>query len=153
MASTGINLFYMRKLLAQLLFIIGATLCISIQSLAQNLPDLAVASVSWTGQPVAGQGLTLNMVVTNIGSGAASGSWQDEWVLSTNTTVGGQVAGGVFTENCNFGQCNHTVSSNGSYSVSLGFTLPNVPAGAYYLIGVVDDGDSLYESNYANNTS
>jgi hypothetical protein len=42
---------------------------------------------------------------------------------------------------------------NGSYSESATFTLPNVPAGNYYLLAVANDQSALFESNYANNVS
>ena len=114
-----------------------------------GIPDLAPVSVTWSGQPVAGQGLTLNMVVTNIGNGSANGDWYDTWVLSTNTTLAGAVPNGTFSTGFYGG---HSVSAGGSYTSSLGVSLPNVAAGSYYLIGFPNSGGNLWESSSANNT-
>jgi hypothetical protein len=112
-----------------------------------GLPDLSPVSVGWTGQPVAGQSLTLTMTVTNIGSGFASGVWDEAFFLSTNATTNGAVAGGSFTPFA----VSRTVDTNSSYTNSHTVTLPNVPPGVYYLIGVADIANQVFESNETNN--
>ncbi|HEY3861636.1 MAG TPA: CARDB domain-containing protein, partial [Verrucomicrobiae bacterium] len=111
------------------------------------IPDLAVTSVTFSGEAVVGQPLTVSMVVTNIGSGFANGAWYDEFVLSSSPSLADAVPGGTF----NF-TLSHTVPTNGSYTVNQNITLPAVPVGQYYLIGVADDQNNVEESTYANNT-
>ena len=112
------------------------------------LPDLAPVSVSWNNPPVAGQANTLNMVVTNLGNGAASGGWYNQWILSTTTNAANAVANGTFENS----YCCFNAPTNGSYTTSIGVTLPAVPAGNYYLIAQADDRNYVYESNENNNS-
>src|SRR4029077_1949915 len=112
-----------------------------------NLPDLAVASVSWTGPPVAGQSFVVSLVVTNVGGSTASGGWVDEFVLSTSTSVTDAVPN-VTLQFCNV---SHSVAPNGSYTNTQTWTLLGAPSGQYYLIGVADVFNNLAEANEGNN--
>jgi hypothetical protein len=119
--------------------------------LGPSIPDLAITGVSWTGTPTAGQNLAVSLTVTNVGNGTANSSWNDAWVLSTNTTLQGAVSS-VFQNGA--GRLlppgsGYTISYNNSYGGML--PLPNVPAGNYYLIGIANYGSNLWESGYANN--
>ncbi|HWD19379.1 MAG TPA: hypothetical protein VHB20_08865, partial [Verrucomicrobiae bacterium] len=116
-----------------------------------GVPDLAPVEVGWTGTPTAGQTLAVHMTITNSGSGDAKTAWYNEWVLSTNATVAGAVAGGTW-EYYTFGYSWEIVPAGGSIVVHGNYTMPTVPAGLYYLVGVVDDRSNLFESTYANNT-
>src|ERR1019366_6776368 len=111
------------------------------------IPDLAVTGVTFTGPAAIGEPLPVSMVVTNLGSGFANGSWHDEFVLSTSPSLADAVPNGTFEFNLG-----HTVPINGSYTVNETITLPTASPGDYYLIGVADDQNNVEESNEGNNT-
>src|SRR5205823_3080325 len=99
---------------------------------------------------VSGTSAQVACVVTNQGSGSASGYWYDGIyfssmaVLDTNAVVLSQV------------YANHSVDAGGSYAWTNTVTLPQVPAGTYYLYVVVDDpywGLQVYEATKTNNSS
>ena len=83
-------------------------------------PDLAVASVGWTGQAVAGQQLSVWLVETNLGAVAASSYWYDQFVLSSNLTVAGAIPSGTLTAY----NSQNGLPPAGSYTNSQTWTLP-----------------------------
>jgi hypothetical protein len=117
-----------------------------------GVPDMVPVSVGWSGQPTAGQQLLLTMTVTNVGNGFAGGNWHDAWLLCSNASPDSVVPNGVLEiPNC---FCTRpTLLPNGSYTVSNSFMLPDVPPATYYLIGMPNNEDNVFETNYANNTS
>src|SRR5579884_989738 len=90
-----------------------------------QLPDLTVTSVTWNGIPTTGEPLSITFVATNIGSGTASGKWDDGFVLSSNTTLAGAIASYHY-----FATTNRTIPPNASYVFSnTWFSLPAVQPG------------------------
>ena len=118
--------------------------------LAALTPDLAPVSVSAPVSGVSGSSIQIACVVTNQGSGSASGNWCDGIYFSSSPVFGTnatQVASVGLT---------HNVAGGSSYAWTNSVNLPQVPAGSYYLFVVVDDptcGNVVYESTKTNNTS
>jgi hypothetical protein len=116
-------------------------------ALAPVTPDLAPVSVSAPAAGTVGQSVSVTCVVTNQGLGSASGTWYDGIYFSSNSVFGANATrlpgvGG-----------NHNVAAGSSYAWTNSVTLPQVPAGTYYLFVVVDYQSQVYESTKANNTS
>jgi hypothetical protein len=87
----------------------------------------------------------VNWTVINQGTGVASGSWEDTGYVSTTTNIAGAISSSSY-------QAPSPVAIGGEYGETNTITLPE-QSGAYYLILNVNNGRSLYEGNYANNTA
>ena len=111
------------------------------------LPDLAPVSVNAPAAGAAGQSVLVACVVTNRGSANASGTWLDGIYFSSSMVFDANAT--LLTEVVN----SNTIPVGGSYAWTSSPTLPQVPAGTYYLFVVVDDQSRIYESTKTNNTS
>ena len=109
-------------------------------------PDLTVSiDPPPPNTAVAGQPITVDYAVTNIGEGDANGSWQDRLVLSTDPTfntvdqlIGNQNQSGV-------------LAPTDSYQSTIGGFIPINASGNYFLVVGTDAGNSLSESDGSNN--
>jgi uncharacterized repeat protein (TIGR03803 family) len=97
-------------------------------------PQSPTVQVSWT--------------VANQGVGPALGNWYDTIYISTNDTIAGAVASQSFW----LYRSSAPLSVGSEYQLTNSIVLPQ-QSGTYYLILSVNDGHSLYEANYANNTA
>jgi RHS repeat-associated protein len=112
------------------------------------LPDLATSNVTFTpatGAP--GQAVTVSWTVSNQGTGAAAGSWQDAVYLSPTPTLG---AGAVRVAT---GAHNGGLAAiNGQYTGTATVTLPPTQ-GMYYVIVQADWRNQLSEGPFAASNS
>jgi hypothetical protein len=130
----------------------GCGTATSSNALLTVLPsDLApVSVVAPSTGVIAGQSVPVVCVVTNQGSGSASGYWYDGIYFSSNFVFGPDAINLIEVGR------NHTVAAGSSYRWTNSVALPQVPAGMYYLFVVVDDpayGYPVYESTKNNNTN
>jgi RHS repeat-associated protein len=109
---------------------------LSLVDSSANAVDLVLSNVTGPTTATAGQSITVNWKVSNPGSQAASGSWQDSVYLSATPTV---TAASIL-----LGAAPHTggLAAGGSYDGSLTAALGPVPPGFYY---VLVQADSLYQ--------
>jgi hypothetical protein len=120
-------------------------------ALAAVTPDLAPVTVGAPVSGVSGTSIQVSCLVTNRGSGRAAGYWYDGIYFSTNAVpnpTNTTLLAAVFL--------NHNLSAGSSYGWTNPVSLPQVPAGTYYLFVVVDDpayGNVVYEVTKTNNTS
>ena len=98
-----------------------------------------------SGQPVAGQALTVVWTVANLGSAPAQPSWYDAVYFSTNA-----VLDGADTPLCSQ-QPSLALAVGGSYQVANTGTIPANAPPSYYLILKTDDQNSVFEANETNN--
>lgn len=110
--------------------------------------DLAASlSVSATGYQ-AGDTVTGNFTLQNLGNSTVTPTFQINFRLSTDTTYG---------NGDDLGSVTIPVTNDippGTFPVPIQFQLPipvNTPAGEYYVIGKVDSGSAVSESNENNN--
>jgi hypothetical protein len=114
-------------------------------------PDLAPVAVALPGSVISGGFVEVSCLVTNEGTGSASGYWYDTIYFNSNAIpnpTNATLLGYVYQ--------NHNMSAGGSYAWTNRVTVPQVPVGAYYLFVVVDDpalGNVVYEATKTNNTS
>ncbi len=121
--------------------------------LAVGVPDLAPVSLVAPASGVSGTPIQISAVVTNQGSGSATGNWADGIYLSSSPVfdTNATLLGYVFQ--------NHNVQAGGGYGWTNSVNLPQVSAGTYYLFVVVDDpayaggAYTLYEVTKTNNVS
>ena len=106
-------------------------------------PDLTT-SVQTPAAAVSGTSISVSFTVTNSNAAAAQGSWMDTVSL---VPVGG---GASYL----LGQLSNpeSLTAGGSYTRTANFTLPANISGAYTISVVANSSDSLYESNFGNNT-
>ncbi len=108
-------------------------------------PDLTVSTATTPSSGVAGTSINVSWTVQNIGSGTATGNWNDSWYLGT--TSGGP---GALLES--FPE-QGPLAANATYSPNQTLSLPaTTTPGSYYLKLVTDSGSSITESSYSNNT-
>jgi subtilase family serine protease len=115
-----------------------------------NVPDLAPVSVVAPASGVSGTPIQVACVVTNQGTGAASGYWADGVYFSTNGVLDTSATLLAYVPQT------HNVAAGSSYGWTNSTTLPQVRSGLYYLFVVVDDpkyGYPVYEVTKTNNTS
>ena len=117
--------------------------------LTVQTPDLVpTAFTSSQGAVVSGQRMSVSFTVENQGTGEALGNWIDQLWLSTDPV---RDAGDTFLGNVDRAG---PFVAGGSYAVSDRIvTIPaGQPAGTYYLLLVIDVGNSVFESGQdANN--
>ena len=108
--------------------------------------NLSVTAVSGPPPLAAGGTAPVSWTVANIGSTATSSSWSDAVYLSTSPTATTTLLG-------TFSESDHSpLAAGASYTDTESVTIPAATApGAYYLVAVVDSGDSINESSYADN--
>jgi YD repeat-containing protein len=120
-------------------------------SLTEQLNPTSLDLVNGTGAPVAlqlsqvtapttattGQQITVNWQVSNSGSTAASGNWQDSVYLSTTPAITGS--------SVLLGSVTHSggLAANGSYNASLTAAVPALPPGNYYVLVETDSLDQV----------
>lgn len=119
--------------------------------LATAPPDLLITDLQFSPVTAPGQTVSLNWTVTNMGAGAASGSWSDRVVLnSTNPEIPPVQLALVEHEG--------GLAAGASYTPSVNVGLPAYMEGEYFLSVTTDYRDSVAEcgaseSNNAANSS
>jgi hypothetical protein len=114
-------------------------------AVSQAAPDLLASGLSWSGQPVAGQALTVVWTVANLGGATVQPNWYDALYFSTNAVWDGKDAQ-LCWQNRNL-----ALAAGGSYQVTNTVTIPaNTPPG-YYLVVKTDAQNAVFEADEANN--
>jgi len=116
-----------------------------------RLPDLVPYGLSFSGQAVAGQPITVTYSVTNRGTLDISGldgtevDFYDAFYLSTNATwdITATLIGGAFFSG--------VLPAGAGYTQSGSAVLPGWPAGNYWLLLRANDGGFITESDMSNN--
>jgi len=117
--------------------------------LSGYLPDLACGDLTWTGDQISGEQISVVYSVTNLGALAlgTDASWHDRLYLSTNamwdvsdTELANWALGG-------------SLLSGASYTRTNVVTLPLSPVGSCYLILRVDNENTLVEGDESNDAS
>jgi len=108
-------------------------------------PDLRPTLLSAPPSAATQDTMDVSWTVENGGTGEAKPNWRDRVYLSTDDVVDG--ADIVLTTP----SWTETVAAGGDYGLDATVTVPDVPAGDYYLILVVDVYNSLYEEDKGNN--
>ncbi|MCL4827375.1 MAG: DUF11 domain-containing protein [Caldilinea sp.] len=117
----------------------------------QFAPDLTPTAFTAPASAVSGQEVTVAWEVKNQGDGRAEGGWYDVVYFSTDNVWDGQ------DQALSIVWRDSALDVNQTYTQSVAFNLPRVPAGSYYLVVRIDDpnycgqGGCLYESNESNN--
>ena len=126
---------------------------VSSQPLTVNLtppPDLQVGNISTPASAYAGQPITINWMVTNIGTGpTVPGAWNDSVYLSRDQFLDP-------TADLYLGSVHHvgTLVAGASYSASFSATVPAYASGPYYVFVLSDSGGAVFEDTAkANNTA
>jgi RHS repeat-associated protein/uncharacterized repeat protein (TIGR01451 family) len=133
---TGLSPFFTEWLSASSLNLVDLT----------NGVDLVLNNVTAPTTGTAGQVITVSWQVTNQGTSAAGGSWQDSVYLSnTPSTSAGSILLGTL-------QRSGGLNAGGSYSSSLTATVPTLGPGYYYVLVQVDSLNQVADQNPANNT-
>ena len=103
-------------------------------------PDLKVTSVQVPPTAYAGQNITVSWVVTNEGTEATpTAYWYDALYLSLDQEIEpGVNASGTYVSL-------HSLAPGQSYTNTAVITIPNGAAGAYYVLGLADATDLLFE--------
>ncbi len=103
-------------------------------------PDLEVTTLSAPATGRAGDALSFQYVVTNLGSSATAESyWNDAFYLSADAVLD---ASDLLLGNRGHGGA---LQVDASYGGSVSLTLPNTLAGSYYLIAHADSGKQVFE--------
>ena len=123
------------------------------QPLTVNLtspPDLQVGNISAPAGAYAGQPITINWMVTNIGTGpTVPGAWTDAVYLSRDQFLDP-------TADLYLGSVHHdgTLIAGASYSANLSANVPAYASGPYYVFVLTDSGGAVFEGTAkANNTA
>jgi len=108
-------------------------------------PDLAVSSITPPTDAWSGRGIVVSWTITNQGTAATQGTWNDVVYLNQAGNPGPGQLLGVFPspENLAPGQ---------SYQRTQDFTLPQGISGNFQIIVTSDADGSIYDPNPANNT-
>jgi hypothetical protein len=117
-------------------------------ALALTHPDLSAAITASPATAVSDTTVGIDWQITNVGSGAAGGTWLDRLYLSDNATFD---AGDML-----LGEVAHAgpLAANGQYSAHLDFHIPVGASGAKFFILRTDAGDVVIEPNgEVNNTA
>ena len=111
---------------------------------ATSVAQLQVSSVTASPDPVqAGQNLTVNYTVQNLGNTTEVTSWVDSVFLSVNGTIDSAAI--------LLGRVTHTgaVAANGSYSGTLTAAIPAILPGNYFVVVEVDSRGLVADANRA----
>jgi RHS repeat-associated protein len=112
--------------------------------------NLTVTSVTAPTAAAAGQAVTVNWQVTNQGSNAATGNWQDSVYLSTTSSItSSSILLGAEQFSQSAPQDAGKLAPNASYNGSLTATLPALAPGNYYVLVEADSLDQLNDSDRA----
>ena len=112
---------------------------------ASNAVDLDVTSVTGPTGGSPGSAANISWNVTNEGTGTTSGTWRDSAYLTTNGLIdSNSILLGRVTEST-------PVGAGGSYTGTLDTTLPSLPVANYKIVVLVDSGETLPDTNRANN--
>jgi subtilase family serine protease len=111
-------------------------------------PDLEFDFLTIPGNARSGENLTLSYRVTNYGATETpNSSWTETFYLSTDNQLNTatDITLGSVTR---YG----TLNAGDGYDRTASFALPNTLTGTYYVFGVTDSSDVVFELNNANNT-
>ncbi|MDP6715384.1 MAG: CARDB domain-containing protein, partial [SAR202 cluster bacterium] len=113
-----------------------------------SVPDLVLDSIDGPVDGVSGQSFVISWTVTNKGGADASGNWYDAFYLSLDQ---------VFdrTNDTYIGYKNHSggLGVNQTYAETNTFTIPARLAGTFYVFGITDGGNYVYERGVEANNS
>jgi subtilase family serine protease len=120
--------------------------------IAIAVPDLVVAAATAPTNGIASQSIAVSWTVTNQGTVDAAADWYDSVYLSTNNTFEGfndiRIASDLISTQT-------PLLAGNSYTLTRNVTLPNRPAGDYFLLFLADDaywwGNSQRETDENNN--
>ncbi|CCI03111.1 CARDB domain-containing protein [Microcystis aeruginosa] len=120
--------------------------------IAIAVPDLVVAAAAAPTNGIASQSIAVSWTVTNQGTVDAAADWYDSVYLSTNNTFEGfndiRIASDLISTQT-------PLLAGNSYTFTRNVTLPNRPAGDYFLLFLADDaywwGNSQRETDENNN--
>ncbi|MTJ45136.1 ELWxxDGT repeat protein [Dolichospermum flos-aquae] len=111
-------------------------------------PDLEILSLTLPTQATASRALNFSYQVTNFGSTTTPNYyWTDRFYLSldnkldTNTDL-------LIGDQPHYG----SLAPDESYTSNFSYTLPNTLTGNYYLFGITDSNNEVFELNNENNT-
>jgi YD repeat-containing protein len=110
-----------------------------------TVPDLLPTALTAPPSVTTQQPFSMSWTVKNQGNAATSSPWNDRVYLSPLPAccLGDPIIGTVTRS--------AALAPGGSYTVTKSFTLPNVPAGSYFLRLTVDDGLAIRETDEGNN--
>ncbi len=111
-------------------------------------PDLVMRDLHAVGQAVSGQGLEVDWAIHNNGSVATGSGWRQAFYLSRDQILdrGSDIYLG-------YAQTSTGLGAGGDQAFSQEFQVPNGIAGRYYLFGVADSSDRIYERGAENNNT
>ncbi|TRU88111.1 MAG: hypothetical protein EWV76_09640 [Microcystis novacekii Mn_MB_F_20050700_S1] len=120
--------------------------------IAIAVPDLVVAAATAPTNGIASQSIAVSWTVTNQGTVDAAADWYDSVYLSTNNTFESfndtRIASDLISTQT-------PLLAGNSYTFTRNVTLPNRPAGDYFLLFLADDaywwGNSQRETDENNN--
>ncbi len=110
-------------------------------------PDLVVSAVSSPAQANIGEPITVSWTAGNQGVGAALADWTDSVYLSTDESLDG---GDTLLVSLSAASVS-PLSAGSDYVRNGEITIPDVPAGDYYLLTVTDSGADQGEADEGNN--
>ena len=111
-----------------------------------DLPNLEVVRLEAPNAAVTGRKVTLNWSVVNAGGAAVrTPAWNDVVYLSSDPALSDddRILASVITRG--------PLEVGATYDAAAEVTIPNVPAGTYYLIVAADRGDYVFEGARENN--
>lgn len=118
----------------------SVTTTTSTSTTVPGVPDLRSTAVGIDANPVdPGQQVTISWTIANQGGAAATAPWVDGLWLSTVQAPGGTFVGDQPRAT--------NLAAGASYDGSITFTIPNLPAGTYYLVILTDRQNQVYEGN------
>nr|NCR88478.1 hypothetical protein [Microcystis aeruginosa G13-10] len=120
--------------------------------IAIAVPDLVVAAATAPTNGIASQSIAVSWTVTNQGTVDAAADWYDSVYLSTNNTFEGFNDSWIASDLIS---TQTPLLAGNSYTLTRNVTLPNRPAGDYFLLFLADDayrwGNSQRETDENNN--
>jgi subtilase family serine protease len=108
-------------------------------------PDLTPTALVGPSSATPQQLIEVWWTVQNQGAGIAWPSWYDQIYLSTDVVWDNSDTALTYATRP------FAVEPDGSYTLTVAATIPNVSAGSYYLLVRTDVNGNVYESNEANN--
>ena len=115
------------------------------QAIALTTPDLIPVTLSAPASGGASSQVEVTWVVQNQGTGEATPAWYDSLYFSSDDIWDNQDMQLIAP------QWSFPVGVGESYTQTLLISLPQVPAGTYYLVLRTDSNESIYEADEANN--
>ncbi|MCZ8191304.1 MAG: right-handed parallel beta-helix repeat-containing protein, partial [Microcystis sp. LE19-338.1B] len=120
--------------------------------IAIAVPDLVVSAAAAPTNGIASQSIAVSWTVTNQGTVDAAADWYDSVYLSTNNTFEGFNDSWIASDLIS---TQTPLLAGNSYTFTRNVTLPNRPAGDYFLLFLADDayrwGNSQRETDENNN--